>query len=225
MLRISSVPGVYMIKNLVNQKFYVGSSKNIRRRIQEHKTKLRANKHRNLKLQNAWNKYEEKNFIFEVIEFCEKDFTLEVEQRYLDLFKPYEPEIGYNLCDSAYTVRGFQHSQEFKERMQKRMLGNKNAEGRVYTEQEKQIVSKRFKGKKLTEEHKGKIRESNIGKSHVYKGESVNTAKLTEHQVLLIKEKSDNGVKIRSLMKEFGVSKSTIDSIRAKKTWRHILLS
>lgn len=45
--------GVYKITNLINSKFYIGSSVNIGQRWFKHKALLRHNKHENPKLQNA----------------------------------------------------------------------------------------------------------------------------------------------------------------------------
>ena len=58
--------GIYKITNNINNKFYIGSSKNITKRFKEHKWRLKNNKHPNNKLQNSWNKYGEENFKFEV---------------------------------------------------------------------------------------------------------------------------------------------------------------
>ena len=62
--------GIYAIKNIINDKIYIGSSKNLHKRIDDYKYNLRHNKHRNQYLQNAWNKYGEKSFEFNIIEEC-----------------------------------------------------------------------------------------------------------------------------------------------------------
>lgn len=61
-------PGIYRIRNIINDKVYIGQSISIRDRWNSHKGALRKNDHRNHYLQNAWNKYGEDNFAFEVIE-------------------------------------------------------------------------------------------------------------------------------------------------------------
>ena len=60
--------GVYQIKNVVNKHCYVGSSVNIDIRWSVHKHLLKNNKHYNQYLQNAWNKYKQDNFKFEILE-------------------------------------------------------------------------------------------------------------------------------------------------------------
>lgn len=49
--------GVYVIKNNVNGKQYVGSSIDLHMRRIQHFSKLRCGKHINSHLQNAYNKY------------------------------------------------------------------------------------------------------------------------------------------------------------------------
>jgi group I intron endonuclease len=60
--------GIYKIINVVNNKFYVGSAVNLRRRKARHFTELRNNRHNNSHLQAAWAKYGEKSFVFVVVE-------------------------------------------------------------------------------------------------------------------------------------------------------------
>ena len=59
--------GIYKIRNLVNQKFYVGSSNNVYERFRAHKKLLRGNRHHSPHLQAAWNKYGSDCFVFEII--------------------------------------------------------------------------------------------------------------------------------------------------------------
>jgi group I intron endonuclease len=81
--------GIYRIKNLVNDKCYYGSSKNVEKRWKTHLNQLRNKKHINCILQKAWNKYGEDNFNFEIVEECELEILFEVEQKYLDNFGDY----------------------------------------------------------------------------------------------------------------------------------------
>lgn len=57
--------------------------------------------HNNCHLQNAWNKYGAKNFIFEVIEEVPLEKQFSVEQKYLDKLQPYLGNIGYNISKVA----------------------------------------------------------------------------------------------------------------------------
>ena len=60
--------GIYKIINVINNKFYVGSAVDLRRRKTRHFSELRTGKHNNAHLQAAWNKYGEKAFTFVIVE-------------------------------------------------------------------------------------------------------------------------------------------------------------
>jgi group I intron endonuclease len=60
--------GIYKIINVINNKFYVGSAVDFRRRKRIHWWKLRRGDHVNKHLQAAWNKYGEKSFTFVIVE-------------------------------------------------------------------------------------------------------------------------------------------------------------
>lgn len=77
--------GVYAIINKISKTSYIGSTKmSFMIRLTHHLGRLRVNLHKNKHLQNAWNKYGEENFIFEIIEITDKYTTLEKEQIWID---------------------------------------------------------------------------------------------------------------------------------------------
>ena len=60
--------GIYEIKFNECDKKYIGSSINIKRRFDNHICDLRKNRHRCIHLQRAFNKYEEHNLQFKIIQ-------------------------------------------------------------------------------------------------------------------------------------------------------------
>ena len=76
--------GIYRIRNIVNGHCYYGSSKNIEKRWKTHISRLNCKTHHSCILQNAWIKWGEDNFKFEVVELCEEEKLFEIEQTYLD---------------------------------------------------------------------------------------------------------------------------------------------
>jgi group I intron endonuclease len=62
-------PVIYKITNVVNAKFYVGSTTNTRERFRTHRSRLRRGVHHCAHLQAAWNKYGEDCFKFAIVEF------------------------------------------------------------------------------------------------------------------------------------------------------------
>lgn len=69
---MKDICGIYMIRNKVNDKVYIGQSISIEERFCSHKRKLNNKTHDSRHLQYAWNKYGEEAFEFEIICECEK---------------------------------------------------------------------------------------------------------------------------------------------------------
>ena len=112
--------GIYKITNIINSKLYIGSAIDIYLRWKGHIQLLQNNKHHSIYLQNSWNKYGGGNFKFEVIEYIEdKNKLIEREQFYLDTYKPYEPQNGYNESPTARSPLGVKHTEETKNIMGK----------------------------------------------------------------------------------------------------------
>jgi len=106
LLNIKDKGGVYMFFNLINGNCYIGSSINLARRFRIHLSSVGSVK---LPLPIAINKYGPNNFVFLILQYCDKieDVCLGLEQHYLDLYKP-----KYNLLKLAGSSQGFKHSPE-----------------------------------------------------------------------------------------------------------------
>jgi group I intron endonuclease len=90
--------GIYMIKNIIDSKIYIGSSVNIDSRKYKHFWMLNKKIHDNKYLQNAFNKFGESNFIFEIIENCDETNIIERENFYIEFYKSSKSDFGYNLA-------------------------------------------------------------------------------------------------------------------------------
>jgi group I intron endonuclease len=99
--QITDCCGIYRLTCVPTGKIYIGSSHKINIRWTRHKYTLNKNKHENPYLQNAWNKYGEDGFLFEIIENVPRDKLVEREQHWLDLTKSYDRSVGYNLREKA----------------------------------------------------------------------------------------------------------------------------
>lgn len=89
--------GIYCIENTTNGKKYIGLSRNIEQRWNEHRSKLRRGKHNNIYLQRAWNNDGEDVFKFYIIETCDSDKLSEREEYYIAKEHTLSHEFGYNL--------------------------------------------------------------------------------------------------------------------------------
>lgn len=150
--------GIYCIKNILNNKLYVGSSTRIYDRFYRHKKDLQSNTHCNRYLQNSWNKYGEGGFKFEVIEECSKENLIEREQYWLDFYK--ENGKVYNVRLKVESNRGLKHSAEHN-----RKIGDANR-GKKISDEQKKKVSDSLKGRKLTKESIEKRTESRKNYKH-----------------------------------------------------------
>lgn len=96
--------GIYMIKNLVNKKVYIGRTKCFYRRYHQYKTsfKTKNNKHINNYLLNSMVKYGWDNFVFIVLELCKNEITPERELYFIKLFESTDKSKGYNLRTDTF---------------------------------------------------------------------------------------------------------------------------
>ncbi len=147
--------GVYMCSGLYQsdsfrQTIYIGSSENLRNRIEkEHIPQLCNKTHYNPILQAVWNKYKETHgFIWLLLEECNKQDTLIHEEKYLNFYKPFVDDLnGYNISHSAISpMKNRKHSEEAKLKIVKN----------------RKTLSSWNKGKHLSESHKNKIKQSHL---------------------------------------------------------------
>lgn len=79
--------GLYAIVHVPTNRAYVGSSVNIKRRLKEHMTDLRADRHHCAYLQRAWNKYGADQFVVKTPAIVDDpEAVREIEQAFLDCF-------------------------------------------------------------------------------------------------------------------------------------------
>jgi len=101
--------GIYKITNKINNKVYVGKTKNtFKRRWDQHKYKLRRGNSTCTYLQNAWNKYGEESFDFSII--AEGDFNKEelakLETIFIRLYGNYNlKDVDTERCFASSTLK------------------------------------------------------------------------------------------------------------------------
>jgi group I intron endonuclease len=117
--------GIYKITNRANGKIYLGQAINLDKRLRQHKSELRNNKHKNNHLQAAYNKYGASAFTFEPILYCDESLLNEYEIDLIYLSESYKPEIGYNKTMGGESERP---TEEVKAKMSKAKLGNTHTE-------------------------------------------------------------------------------------------------
>ena len=142
----------FLKKNIVNNKVYVGSAVNIDKRWKEHKYSLNKGKHHSCHFQSAWYKYGEQNFTFDIIEeVSNPEHLLAYEQVYLDYYKSYEKDRGYNICKVAGSFLGMKHSEETKQKI------GEASKGKINSEETRKKMSEAKKGITHSDKSKAKM--------------------------------------------------------------------
>ena len=149
--------GIYKILNTSNGKFYIGSSKNLRKRLYEHFRELNLGIHPNKHLQNAWIKYGKEGFKFHILKIIDNtdNFTdtqlRELETKYIQKTMCYKPEIGYNIIPGGLGTSNLPCSEETKQKISEANKGKKAYnKGIPMSEEQKSLL------KKVNREKRGK---------------------------------------------------------------------
>ena len=110
---MNNIGGVYGIKSIHDQdRVYIGSTTDLRKRYREHFNALRRGDHCNEILQRHYNKYGQEDLLFEVLFLCDDNDLIDAEQHFIDTLKPF-----FNLCQIAGTCHGAKRTNETKVKM------------------------------------------------------------------------------------------------------------
>ena len=186
--------GVYEIRNLINNKRYIGSGVNLKSRKRQHFSDLKLNKHKNKHLQNTYNKYGKDAFNFRILLMCSNEDCIFYEQKCIDKLKP-----EYNICTMAGSSLGVTRSEETKEKIRiasaKSMIGNKRAVG-----------STGHVGLKRSPETRERIRQSKLGNKY-----SVGKVKSAETKAKISAAKKNPPQEIRDRMRAAAIASRVRD--------------
>jgi len=220
--------GDYQIKNLVNDKVYIGSASRVIKhrcsygfagRFSKHLSMLKNNKHHSKYLQNAWNKYGEKNFKFEILAECPSEYCLKLEQWFIDNLKP-----EYNMNPNASSCLGRKLTKEHKLKIS---LGNRgkfvSQETRNKLAFSNSAINNPEKGKRISEGRKGctlskQGRIDNRDKRRSHKS----ITKLTLKNVKEIKLRLKNKEKATTIVCDYECSYSSIMDIKHGRSFKDI---
>ena len=149
--------GIYIITNEINKKVYIGLSKDILDRLNNrHLVALRKNKHGNKRLQRSFNKHKEENFTFNILELCEENKLSEHEIYWINFYKSYNPEYGYN---KTFGGEGFGiFTEETRKKLSNSHKGKTPRKGYKTTDETKLKMSESHMGHTTSEETKEKLR-------------------------------------------------------------------
>lgn len=168
---------IYTITNTVNGKVYVGSSVDMKARINRHFNHLRKGIHYNGKLQRAFSKHGEQAFVVGVVDECFVSERGAVESEWIERFD--SARRGYNICPIGMSVlgakqspehvarrmaskKGYKHSDETRAKLSA-VAKSRSGAAHLHTPEVRAKVGLKLVGRPLSDEHKKKL--SQIAKS------------------------------------------------------------
>lgn len=249
MKNIENLPvtsGIYMVVNLINNKKYIGQSKNIRKRFQSHHLVDYKNKNNcsyNTKFYQALRKYGIDNFEVIILKLCEEKELDDLEIKYIKEFDTFKN--GYNSTEGGQYWSSNIHSEETelkrqKTREQNKSLMSENHPRAKLTNQQVWDIRQRYiDGESIKEIYQDfKDLYSNqqtfkrivLGQTYVTVGNIPNkeqvrhtNAKLTDVQVKEIRNSYKKGVvSYRELGEKYGLSESSIAAIIKRETYKNV---
>jgi group I intron endonuclease len=190
--------GIYEIKNTENGKRYIGSSKELETRILNHLWGLNKERHCNDHLQNAWDKYGEEAFEFNILLYCSEENLGMYEGKIIEGHGSYKRENGYNLTKEGERTEfteevkrklsenhadfSGENNPMYGKELSERVIRKRNSPehsgennpmyGESHSKEAKKKMSEAHKGKTFSEEHRKKLSESLSGEDHPMYGKN-----------------------------------------------------
>ena len=212
--------GVYEILNTITKERYIGSASRIGKsnslsgfyvRFEKHKSLLKSNKHYNIHLQRAYNKYGENNFNFNVLSICPPEYCTKLEQWFLDNLKP-----EYNIRKIADSNKGIKFTAEHKEKLSKSIKNSlKNKVDNSYRKR----IGETLKITKLNKKNPYKRTEQGLIDNREKRRNHPHIAKLDSEKVKDIKIMLKNKETMKTCANKYNVHIGTIQAIKSGLTW------
>lgn len=192
--------GIYKITNLINNGIYVGQTKErFQRRFWLHRWELRNGTHNNPHLQKSWNKYEEDNFSFSVVEICEENDIDEKEKYWISYYR--DKGKCYNIQDGGQPDS---------------LCSYITPETRKYIGE---LNRKRMTGCKLSQETREKMSLARKGKRIYRKYDT-----LTDEQATIIKQMFIKGHTSKEIMEFLKIPYKPINAILSNNSYSTIFV-
>lgn len=229
--------GIYIIKNTLDDRVYIGECTNFYKRYGRHLSQLCNNKHFNIKLQNFVNKYGVDKLEFDILEICD-DNKIDREIYYIQKYNSIER--GFNIILDSRTmahitnehrkkgsdkVRGTHRNEDFRNKVKEGLKiyykNNPNKPKAKWSEERKQ--ARREYIKNHPEKYANRKPSSGNKITH-YRGQDSVFTNLTDDIVYQIKLNMRNKVKRSITLKQFNITVNIYKDIQRGRTWKHIKL-
>lgn len=236
-LQVKDIPKnyccIYKI-NYPNGKYYIGQSKDLRRRIYEHNNFNKAT----LPCDLAIKKYGKITEI-EILEFFSQISDEQLDEReiyWIDFYDAQNKEKGYNLTLGGRVLRGSNNARAIYTDEEVLMIRKLKAEGVRKIDVYKQYFSDRnFRGFEniwwgrtypdIGQEYLEQVKNTDWKEysSHINGGENNSHAKLTKEDVLAIRERYAKGETPKEIHEDYlFVKQITIDRVCKRETWKNV---
>jgi group I intron endonuclease len=220
---MSEVGFIYRIKNIINNKEYVGCTiSTLKKRFEEHtyrclKTDI------NTKLCNSMRKYGVENFHIDLIDECEVSSIYEKEKFFINEYNTFKD--GLNSTYGGEGCLGYKHSKEIREKISKILIDGKSHKGKTYEEiygdkvnEEKQ---KRSDSVKNSWDNMSIDEKENRIKNLINKTRS--KSKYSVELIKKIKNEYNSGVSLDELLISYPeFKKSNLYAIVKNKRWKNV---
>lgn len=141
---------IYRAKCIINNKIYIGYTRDLEARKQEHLYHARTLRN-NYVFHKAIRKYGFENFIWDILDSSnDVSVILEKEQKYIIQHNSYYKNgVGYNMNLGGVGNVGYVYTQEARAKMSK-----------AWTNERREKQSKIMRGKRFSEEHRANLRKA-----------------------------------------------------------------
>lgn len=196
--------GIYQIRNVKSGKVYVGQTNKLSYRKSQHFRSLLDNKHYNKYLQRAFNKYGEKAFAFEVLEYCHSEELNERERYWIDRQESEYADKGYNAAYAVTLFNNYEKSRKINKSKRKPNPVN-------YTDEVRKKARTSLARYWSNEENRIK--------------HSLSKSEIDYKTIVTIKTllKNDLDIKIKEVAKRFNVSLASVQHIKELASHKYIL--
>ena len=249
MKNIENLPtssGIYMVVNMINHKKYIGQSKNIKKRFQNHHLvdyKNENNCNYNTKFYQAIRNYGIDNFEVIVLQLCKEEELDDLEIKFIKEFDTFKN--GYNSTEGGQFWSPNIHSEEIEIKRQqtreknKSLMSENHPRAKLTNQQVWDIRQRYIDGESIKDIYQDfkdlyssqqTFKRIVLGQTYVTVGNIPNkeqirhtNAKLTDVQVKEIRNSYKKGViSYRELGEKYGLSESSIAAIIKRKTYKNI---
>lgn len=220
---MTKIGKIYKIKNLVNQKEYVGCTiSTLKKRFEEHIFRC-TKSDSNTKLCNSIRKYGFENFRIELIDECDVSIIYEKEKYFINEMNTFKN--GLNSTYGGEGCLGYKHNEEIRKKISKIIKDGRSHKDKTYEmiygersieEKKNRQESVKKSWENMTEDDRNK-RIDNIRKA---------TQKNSKYSVELIKEVKDKlnkGIKVPQLVKDYpNMNSYILYDIKNNRRWKNI---